>query len=150
VALQVRTSRRIDSVRSAARAARRSGLLLGGACLIYAAAGHYSVWLAASVILAGMIVQTFGELISSSAGWALSYDLAAPDAPGAYQGLYNSGFAAGQMLAPIVVTATAIHLGQPGWAILAALFAAAGAAHVPVTRWAVRTRDHAMAPGSRL
>jgi MFS family permease len=140
VFLQVRSSRRIDSVGAAGRAARRSGILLGAACLIYASAGQSGVWLAASVILVGSIVQTFGELISSAAGWTLSYDLAAPDAPGAYQGVFTSGFAAGQMLAPVVVTVTAIHLGPPGWAILAAVFALAGVAFVPATAWAQRTR----------
>ena len=63
-----------------------------------------------------------------------------PDAPGAYQGVFTSGFAAGQMLAPVVVTATAIHLGKPGWAILAAVFALTGIALVPAARWALRTR----------
>jgi hypothetical protein len=61
-------------------------------------------------------------------------------APGAYQGVFNGGFAASQMLAPLVVTATAIHLGRPGWLILAAVFVGAGAALVPASRWAVRTR----------
>jgi hypothetical protein len=140
VSLQVRSTRRIDSVPSAARAARRSGLLIAAACLIYAAAGDAGVWLAAAVILLGCVVQTFGELISSAAGWTLGYDLAAPDAPGAYQGVFNSGFAAAQMLAPVLVTATAIHLGWPGWAILAGMFSLAGAAIVPVSRWALRTR----------
>ena len=140
VFLQVRSSRRIDSVGAAGRAARRSGILLGAACLVYASAGQSGVWLAAGVILAGSVVQTFGELISSAAGWTLSYDLAAPDAPGAYQGVFASGFAAGQMLAPVIVTVTAIHLGPAGWAILAAVFALAGVAFVPVTHWAQRTR----------
>jgi len=85
-------------------------------------------------------VQTFGEMLSAASGWTLSYDLAAPDAPGAYQGVFNGGFAAGQMLAPLVITVTAIHLGGIGWLILAAVFAATGAAMVPVSRWAVRTR----------
>lgn len=140
VALQVRSSRNVNTVPAAGRAARRSGLLLGAACLIYASAGGASVWFAATVIVVGGIVQTFGELTSAAAGWTLSYDLAAPDAPGAYQGVFTSGFAAGQMLAPVVVTATAIHFGKPGWAILAAVFALTGIALVPAARWALRTR----------
>ncbi len=140
VLLQVRGSRNVDTVQAAGRAARRSGFLLGGACLIYAAAGGTSVWVAVTVIVVGGIVQTFGEIISSAAGWTLSYDLAAPDAPGAYQGVFASGFAAGQMLAPVIVTATAIHLGKPGWAILAAVFVLTGVALVPVAKWALRTR----------
>jgi MFS family permease len=140
VLLQVHATRRIDSTRTAGRAARRSGLLLGLACLVYASASGTAAWIAAVVLLAGGVVQTFGEMISAAVGWTLSYDLAAPDAPGAYQGVFNGGFAAGQMLAPLVVTSTAIHLGRPGWLILAVVFIAAGAALVPATRWAIRTR----------
>ena len=44
------------------------------------------------------------------------------------------------MLAPVVVTVTAIHLGPAGWAILAGIFALAGMAFVPATAWAQRTR----------
>jgi MFS family permease len=140
VLLQVHATRRIDSIGSAGRAARRSGLLLGLACLVYAFASGATAWVAAVVLITGGVVQTFGEMISAAAGWTLSYDLAAPDAPGAYQGVFNGGFAASQMVAPLVVTTTAIHLGRPGWLILAAVFVGAGAALVPASRWAIRTR----------
>lgn len=140
VFLQVRTTRRIDTVLSAGRAAGRCGLLLGLACLVYALASGTSAGLAIVILVVAGIVQTFGEMLAAAAGWTLSYDLAAPDAPGAYQGVFSGGFAAGQMLAPLVVTVTAIHLGRPGWVILAVVFAAAGAAMAPAARWALRTR----------
>jgi hypothetical protein len=38
-------------------------------------------------------------------------------------------------------------LGQPGWLVLAALFAAAGAATLPALRWALRTRPAAVVSG---
>lgn len=148
VLLQVYATRRIDSIGAAGRAARRSGLLLGLACLVYASANGAGGAIAAVILLAGGVVQTFGEMISSAAGWTLSYDLAAPDAPGAYQGVFNGGFAAGQMLAPLVVTTTAIHLGRPGWLILAVVFIGAGAALVPASRWAAQTRTVGVAAGT--
>jgi MFS family permease len=140
VMLQLHATRRIGSIGTAGRAARRSGLLLGLACLVYASASGTAAWIATALLVAGGVVQTFGEMISAAAGWTLSYDLAAPDAPGAYQGVFNGGFAAGQMLAPVIVTTTAIDLGGPGWLILAVVFVGAGAAMVPATRWAIRTR----------
>lgn len=144
-AFQVRASRGIDTVASAVRGFRRGGMLLGASCLVYAAASGSAPWLAATVLIVGAIVHTGGELISSAAGWQLSYDLASPDAPGAYQGVFQSGFAAAQMLAPIVAT-TAIHLGRPGWVVLTGIFVLAGAAFAPATRWAVHR--HAIAlPG---
>ena len=136
VLLQVRASRGVTSVPLAARAARRGGLLLAVCCVIFALADGVSALAAAFILLAGIAVQTLAEVLCSAAGWALSYDLADPAAPGAYQGVFSSGFALAAMLAPIVVTSTALRFGFAGWAALGALFAVAGAALVPVSRWA--------------
>lgn len=134
---QVRASRGIDTVASAVRGFRRAGIMLAAACLFYAVASGAAAWLAATILVVGAVVHTGGELLSSAAGWTLSYDLAAPDAPGAYQGVFQSGFAAAQMIAPIVA-ATAIHLGRPGWVVLTGIFLLSGAAFGPATRWALR------------
>ena len=85
-------------------------------------------------------MQTLAEVLCSAAGWALSYDLADPDAPGAYQGVFTSGFALAGMLAPLIVTSTALRFGFAGWVALGALFAAAGLALVPVSRWAAERK----------
>jgi hypothetical protein len=66
----------------------------------------------------------------------MSYDLADPGAPGAYQAVYNSGFTLATMCGPALVTSTAITLGLSGWVILAAIFLSAGLALPPATRWA--------------
>jgi hypothetical protein len=138
VLLQVRASRDIVSVASAARAARRGGLLLAACCLLFAASAGISAWASALVLLAAITVQSLAEVLSSAAGWALSYDLAHPSAPGAYQGIFASGFALAAMLAPLVMTSTALRLGFAGWAVVAGLFGAAGTALVPASRWAER------------
>jgi hypothetical protein len=52
----------------------------------------------------------------------------------AYQGVSQTGAALGSMLGPLVVTATAIRHGRPGWAILAAIFLATGLATLALTR----------------
>lgn len=140
VLFQVRATRGIDKPTPAARVARRSGLLLAAACVVFGLAhGLGPVW-AVVVLLAATVIQAVAEMLSSAAGWALSYELADPAAPGAYQGLYNSGFAAATMIAPALTTGTAIRFGLAGWLVLGAMFAVAGAALVPVTRWAIRTR----------
>jgi MFS family permease len=136
VLLQVRASRRITSIASAASAARRGGILLAACCLIFAAADGVPALPAALILLAGIVVQTLAEVVCSAAGWALSYDLADPAAPGAYQGVFTSGFATAGMLAPIVATSTALRFGFAGWVVLGAIFVAAGAALVPVSEWA--------------
>jgi MFS family permease len=140
VLLQVRASRRITSIASAASAARRGGILLAACCLIFAAADGVPALPAALILLAGIVVQTLAEVVCSAAGWALSYDLADPAAPGAYQGVFTSGFATAGMLAPIVATSTALRFGFAGWVVLGAIFVAAGATLAPVSRWAADRR----------
>lgn len=140
VLFQVRATRGIEKPAPAARVARRSGLLLALACVVFGLAHGLGPAWAVVVLLAAAVIQAVAEMLSSAAGWALSYELADPAAPGAYQGLYNSGFAAATMIAPALTTGTAIQYGLPGWLVLGAMFAVAGAALVPVTRWAIRTR----------
>lgn len=137
VLLQVRASRGVTSVPLAARAGRAGGLLLAASCLVFAAAGWFgAAAAAAAVLVVAIVLQTLAEMTSSAAGWQLSYDLADPAAHGAYQGVFSSGFALAGMLAPLIAAVTALHHGTAGWAVLAALFAAAGLLLGPATRWA--------------
>ena len=138
VLFQVRASRDITSVPLAARAARRGGLLLAISCLLFAGADAPSAWGASALLLVGIIVQSLAEVVSSASGWALGYDLARADHPGAYQGVYASGSAMSSMLAPVIVTSTALRYGFAGWAVLAAIFLFAGLAVAPASRWAER------------
>jgi MFS family permease len=140
VLFQVRATRGTEDVRRALARGRWAGLILCLACLVYGLAHGLPAVAAALVLLVAGVVQTVGELLSSAIGWALSYELADPAAPGAYQGLFNSGFAAAIMLAPLLVTSTALRFGLAGWLVLAAMFAAAGLALVPVGRWAATRR----------
>lgn len=140
VLFQVRATRGTEDVRRALVLGRRAGLVLCLACLVYGLAHGLPAVAAALVLLLAGVIQTVGELLSSAIGWALSYELADPDSPGAYQGLFNSGFAAAIMLAPLLVTSTALRFGLAGWLVLAAVFAASGLALVPVGRWAATRR----------
>ena len=140
VAFQVRATRTTRDLGSAARACRTSGLLLAASCLAVAATHGLPAATAAVVLLAAVVLETAGEVLSQAGGWLLSYDLADPAATGAYQGVFNAGASAGMMLGPAVVTTAAIGHGPLGWAVPAALFALSGTAMVPVARWAERGR----------
>jgi hypothetical protein len=48
--------------------------------------------------------------------------------------VFTGGFALAGMLAPLVVTSTALRFGFVGWCVLAATFAAAGVALIPAAR----------------
>lgn len=136
VVFQVRASRGVADVPSAARACARGALLLGAGCLLYAAAARGSAALAAGAILAGALVHSLGELLTSAGGWTLSLDLADPRAHGEYQGVFMSGQAAAHVIGPLVVGLTVVDHGQAGWAVLAGVFVLAGAALPAATRGA--------------
>ncbi|MEU9077310.1 MFS transporter [Kitasatospora sp. NPDC048538] len=138
VVFQVRASRGVGDVRSAARACARGALLLAVGCLCYAAARHGSAALAAGVVLAGALVHSLGELLTSAGGWTLSLDLADPRAHGEYQGVFMSGQAAAHVIGPLVVALTVVDHGVAGWVVLAGLFVLAGSALPVVTRRAAR------------
>lgn len=140
VLFQVRAARGTDEPRGAARAARRAGLALFGACGLYALSGsaHHAVTIA--LLVAGALVHVVAELWQSASGWGISFGLAPADAHGQYQGAYSIGMQLGQMLAPFAVTTLAVGWGGPGWLALGAAFALVGAAVPPVVRWALRNR----------
>ena len=72
-----------------------------------------------------------------------AYRFAPEGMHGQYQGLMTTGTGVSMMLAPMVLVLLCIEWGLPGWVLLGALFATAGAAYVPVTRWAVRRAERA-------
>lgn len=145
VLLQVRLSRGTDTVAGAGRVMRHAGWLMALACGLWAAAGWVrgDDWLPATVATAVLVVaalaHTLAEITSSAAGWSLSFELAPADRVGAYQGVYGTGYAIGAMVAPTVVTLTAIDLGTTGWGILAVVFLAAALGVAAIAHRAVRT-----------
>lgn len=140
VLLQVRMSRSAHDVPSSARTQRTGGLLVAGSCVVFALSDHGSAAVAVAVLVLAALVNVAGELQQASGSWGLGFGLAPETSQGQYQGLYSTGFAASQMLGPLVVTATVVAWGVPGWLLMGAVFAAAGVATVPVVAWAERSR----------
>ncbi len=128
VLLQVRLSRGTDTVAGAARVMRHAGWVMAVACGLWAAAGWVrgDDWvpaaIATAVLVLAAVAHSLAEITSSAAGWALSFELAPADRVGAYQGVYGTGYAVAAMIAPTVVTLTAVDLGTVGWGILAVVF----------------------------
>lgn len=144
VLLQVRMSRGTGTFEGAGRAMRNAGVLMVLACALWAVAGWVGgdgwgpIALAGVILFAAALVHSLAEITSSAAGWSLSFDLAPQERMGSYQGVYGTGYALGAMIAPAVVTMTAINLGTVGWAILAVMFGAAAAGVVIIARRAAR------------
>jgi len=139
-AFQVRVSRGITEPRAAATGTLLSGCALAASCLLFAltAGGDGVVVVAVMVAAAGLHLA--GELLFVASSWGLSVPLMPPDAPGEYQGVFATGEAVALMAAPALMTTLIAGWGQPGWLVLAAIFLFPGAAAIPVTRWALRTR----------
>ncbi|MBM0207076.1 hypothetical protein JNW90_31840 [Micromonospora sp. STR1s_5] len=140
VLLQVRAAGTAATLSGAARAARRAGVAIALACVLFAASGALPAAGAVGLLGLGSLAHVTGELWHSAAGWGISFGLAPADAQGQYQGAYGMGYELGKMLAPVVVTTLALGWGVPGWLVLGALFLLLGALVPPVVRWAGRTR----------
>lgn len=133
-ALQVRASRGTHDVRRAGITVRRASWLLAAACVLYALAGYGNLAAACALLVVAALAHSLGEILGEAGGWGMAFELADPQHAGAYQGLSQTGYAVASMVAPALVTATAIEHGTVGWLGLAALFVVAGTAAAAVAR----------------
>ncbi len=138
--LQVSASRGCDTARPASHRAVWSGGALALACLLLASTRGADGLLAGCVVVAAAGAHLAGELWFIASKWGLTLDLTPPGHTGQYQGAASTTQAAAQMISPALMTLLIGSWGQPGWFILAALFASSGLAAIPTTRWAIRTR----------
>nr|WP_179503790.1 MFS transporter [Nocardioides daedukensis] len=124
--LQVRAARGTHDVRAAGRVVRRGSLLLAVACVVYAASGETGATLAIVLLVVAELFSTFAEISTEAGGWGLAFELADQANAGAYQGMSSTGYSIANMLAPLVITSTAIAWEGPGWLLLAGIFVLAG------------------------
>ena len=148
VLFQVRASRGTGDLVIAARAYRRSGFLIGLACVFYALAHATSVTIAMVTLIVGMLLHTVGELYSSAASWGIAFGMASEQLQGQYQGIYSMGMGLSRVVGPIFITSTAIAMGRDGWLVLAAFFILVGAAYPALVRSFLAARDEPAAPHS--
>ena len=146
VALQVWVGGKVKTVRQGAAAMRVAGFVFLVACVGMAVAADLPAWAAAAVLLAAVAVHSVGEMCHAAAVFALSYELAPAHAQSEYVGLQDMGLGAAFAVAPAVLGALCLGMGQVGWLLLGGLLTAAGMATVPVVRWAIRSRPFTLAP----
>ena len=137
---QVRFSRGATSVAGAARTMTRACAVLALACGLYGAAAVGNVVLAIVLLVAAGAVHAAAELWGEAGSWTLSFDMADERTAGAYQGVSQMGHAVAMMVAPLLVTATAIAHGTAGWGVLAGVFLLVGLGFVVGgRRWSATT-----------
>lgn len=126
--LQIRISRGTGDLMVSVKKFRLGTAYLLASCLIYSWAGGLSIWFAAGVLAAGMIVHTLGELLTAAGSWSIGFELAVEKHMGQYQGVYSLGWGLGGTFGPLYVTAMVVGLGVLGWVIMGAVFLASGVA----------------------
>jgi hypothetical protein len=134
VLLQVRATRRASSATGATQIQRWAFIALALACLTLSPTARLGAVAATGLLLASTVLLTFGEIWGEGAWWSLRYDLASPDAQGAYGAAFELGQAAPGVLGPVLITSLALGLGASGWLILAGIFLGCGS----VSWWPVK------------
>ncbi|OEJ97423.1 MFS transporter [Streptomyces thermolilacinus] len=137
---QVRTARSVTGLGSAARAIRRSGLLMLLTCATFALSAGTAPWVAVGVLVGGSVLLVAAEMLQSAGSWQIGFDLAPAGRVGEYQGFFGVGVTVARTLGPLLLTALLMGMGTAGWLLLGGLFLAASWAMGPVTRWAAATR----------
>ncbi|MER6738520.1 MFS transporter [Streptomyces puniciscabiei] len=138
VLFQVPASRGADTVRGAARLARRSGVWLAAACAVAATAAYGNALTASVGLGVAVLLFTMAELQQSASGWGLSHGLAPDHAQGEYLGTFQLHMVAQGVLGPGIVSAAALSWGAWGWAAVAAVVLVAGLVIVPLAAAAER------------
>ncbi len=138
IALQVPTSRNIDSATAGAHAYRRAGVAFFASCALISLAAGIPAWAAVTLLLTGVLIHTMGELWHAAAGFEVSFALAPHHATGQYLGVFSLGAGLSEAIGPILLISLCITWGRPGWYVVGAMFVLTGLAAPLAVRWAER------------
>lgn len=128
VIFQVRLSRDAGNLRGAARLQNRGGLLLASACLVLLVSNRIGPALGFVVLVIGVLLLSFGEILQSAGAWTASFEMPPPGRQSEYQGVFALGRGLRQSAGPWLVTSVILGLGAWGWLIFAAGFVVLGRA----------------------
>lgn len=135
--LQARFSSMVKTLRRAKSVTWWASLALMVAMVVYGFAGTGSVAVSAVLLALGVIIHTAATLGQNASAFLIGFELAPESAQGAYQGVYSTGMAASQMVAPGMIVGV-LGLGIGGWVLLGAVFVVAGGLSVGGVGWAQR------------
>jgi MFS family permease len=126
ILLQVRFARGTETREGGVRALRLASVSLAGCAVVVAFAGQLDAAGATVLLVAGMVLLTFGELFQVAGGLSVSYDLAPRERQGEYLAVFWLGVAAMYMVGPVLITVGVVEHGPVAWLVLAAVFVVAG------------------------
>lgn len=137
---QVRVGKTVQTIKQGGVAFRRAGVIFLVSCAAMGLATGLPAWAALMLLIAAVLVHTYGELWHASGMFAIDFGLAPPHAQGQYQGLVSMGNFAGTALSPFILIGVVLSGGRLGFVLLGAWFALLGIAAPAVARWGERTR----------
>lgn len=140
VLFQVKATRRVNGPLTASAALRGAGFISLAGCVVLGFAAAMPTPVAATVLAAGVLLLSWGELRLAAGAFEIGFGLAPEHAQGEYQGTFKLADSMVRAAAPVVLTTLCLQWGQPGWVILGAILALCGLLTRPLTRWALRTR----------
>lgn len=146
VLFQVRVGRNVKSLRNGGSALRHAGVVFLVSCSAMGLATGLPGWAALLLLVAAVILHSFGELWHAAGSFALEFGLAPKHAQGQYHGLLMISAGGGQAAAPVLLVGLCLSLGRTGWAGLGACFALLGLVGPTLARWGERTRLSAAEP----
>ncbi len=147
VVFQIPVSRWASGMRRTTRMVVTAGAVMAVSSCCFAVAAFGTGWTAVGWLVAAVVALSLGEVITNSAMWTLSMELAPAPVRGRYLSVFNLGLAAERVLGPVVVTSLLLAAGTAGWAGAAVVFVAAGAFAARLAGGAVRRPEVA---GGRL
>jgi MFS transporter len=146
---QVRVGQNVKTVRNGGSALLRAGVIFLVSCSAMGLATGLPAWAALLLLVAAVVLHTFGELWHSSGSFALAFGLAPAHAQGQYQGLAGIGAGVGQGAAPVLLLGLVLTQGRAGWLTLGLFLGLLGLAAPALARWGERTRPASAQPSER-
>ncbi|WDM15319.1 MFS transporter [Streptomyces lavenduligriseus] len=148
ISLQVPLSRGAETVPGAGLHMRRAGLSFALMCGTLIVASWTPSALAATLMVASVVLHTLGEIWHSSGGWGLQFALSPEAERGNYAAAYSLGPTAEGMVGPSLIAGGVVAAGSAGWTALALLFLAAGLGAHAVARRAVPVPSAPVSPSA--
>ena len=147
---QVRVGTKVKTVQQGGSAVRRAGVILLFSCSAMGFAAGLPAWAAVVLLLAAVVVHTYGELWYMAGSFSLNFSLPPAHAQGQYMGFLGIGAGIGEAFAPLLFLSFILTLGKPGLIGMGVFFALVGLIAPAVAKWGERTRPAAEAAAEAL
>ncbi|MEV7327419.1 MFS transporter [Micromonospora sp. NPDC093244] len=143
ILLQVRLGSQVQTIRQGGLAWRRAGLAFLLSCCVLAVAAGLPSWAALVVVIAAVVLHSYGEIMHTAGLFSVALKLPPPHAQAQYDGFSGIFAGTGNAAAPALLLGVVLSLGVPGLIGLGVFFLLPSLLMPAVTRWGERTRPKA-------